>query len=195
MDTPDVRFGGTKLVQKVFLQGIGQLRYCHQWRRGFLKRDFEDRMFWLHAEVRTTLFSNNVFYGRELPTQHLLIGEPESSDTPGLLEPLISAFIFLAIVAWTIDLDDEVKRGQVEIRDPVVGRVEPLLKTVGKAERSEVGAEQVFGRGCPLFSLSDENGVLLRAGELGERDTLHDGHTRILMHTRRSCRGKNDREF
>ena len=133
-----------------------------------------------HTGARSTVFSNEVFYGRELPTEHLLVCDPQSLDAPGLLKPLISPFVFLAIVAWTIDLDDEVKCRQVEIRDPVAGRVEPLLKTIGKAERSEVRAEQVLRGRCPLFSLSDENGVLLRGRKLGKRNTSHARHTWIL---------------
>ena len=143
-----------------------------------------------HTGARSTVFSNEVFYGRELPTEHLLVCDPQSLDAPGLLKPLISPFVFLAIVAWTIDLDDEVKCRQVEIRDPVAGRVEPLLKTIGKAERSEVGAEQVFGRCCPLLALGDKNGMLLCARKLGKRNTVHARHTRILTRNSADCQKK-----
>ena len=144
---------------------------------------------------RLTLFSNEVLYRRELPTEYLFVREPDNPDTPGFLKPFVSLFVFLGIVAWTIDLDDEVECRQVEIRNPVVGHVETLLKTIGKTERSEVGAERVLGGRWPLFALGDENGVLLCAGELGEWNPLHDGHTRILIHIRGACRGKKNREF
>jgi hypothetical protein len=147
----------------------------------------------LSGRRQSTFFANEIGDSREFTPVNLFVGEPESPDAPHVLKPLVAAPVLLGVVTRTVNLDDDVEGWQVEIRDPIKGRVEALLKTIGKAERSEVGAEQVFFGRCPLLSLSDKNGVLLRARKLGKRDTGYARHTSILTRDGAPCREEKNR--
>ena len=91
---------------------------------------------------------NEIVDRRKVAPLNLIVGEPEGHDAPDPLKPLVAGFVLVRVMARAVKLYDDVEGWQVEIRDPVEGRIEALLKTIGKAERSEVGAEQVF-RGRP----------------------------------------------
>jgi hypothetical protein len=145
--------------------------------------------------VTSNGFRNEVGHGRELAHENLFVAEAESPDSPRLLKQLAPVLVLLAVVARTVNLNDEFVCRQVEIRNPITGRVEALLKTIGKAERSEVRAEQVLRGRCPPLSLSDEDGVLLRTGKFREMGAVYQCHTTILIRNHRVCREKKNRGF
>ena len=76
-------------------------------------------------------FSNDIVDGQELPVEDLFVGESKRPDAPRLPEPLIAPPVLRGVVVVTVDLYDKFVLGQVEIRDPVVGCVEPLLEPIG----------------------------------------------------------------
>ena len=83
--------------------------------------------------------------------KNLFVIQSQNADAVKFLKGRIALLVTLSVVVCTINFDNQVLLGQIEVDDAIVGFEKSVLVPIGKAERSEVGTEQVLGR-CRLSS-------------------------------------------